>query len=68
VAPFRQYPYARSTDFLNHLFSTNIKPIAFARRLGLTAVNKILPLKKILMKEAMGLTGELPRLMRGENL
>jgi len=57
-----------STDFLNHLFSTNIKPIAFARRLGLTAVNKILPLKKILMKEAMGLTGELPRLMRGENL
>ena len=57
-----------STDFLNRIFSTNIKLITFARRLGLTAVNKILPLKRLLMIEAMGLTGDLPRLMRGKDL
>ena len=53
-----------STDFLNRLFSNNLKPIALARNLGLAAVNKIPPLKKILARHAMGLTGELPRLMR----
>ena len=53
-----------STDVLNRLFSNNLKPIALARNLGLAAVNKIPPLKKILARHAMGLTGELPRLMR----
>ncbi len=53
-----------STDLLNRLFSNNSKPLALARTLGLAALNKVPLLKKALAKQAMGLTGELPRLMR----
>jgi 2-octaprenyl-6-methoxyphenol hydroxylase len=31
-------------------------------------VNRLPPLKRFLMRDAMGLTGELPRLARGEPL
>jgi len=56
------------TDVLNRLFSNDIAPIRLARDLGLAVVNKIPPLKKVFMHHAMGLAGELPRLMRGERL
>lgn len=56
------------TDALNRLFSNDIAPIRLARDVGLAAVNRIPPLKKIFMGHAMGLVGELPRLMRGETL
>ena len=35
-----------------------------ARDAGLAAVNRLPPLKKVLMRSAMGLTGDLPRLMQ----
>ncbi len=56
------------TDLLNRLFSNDIAPLRAARDVGLGAVNRIAPLKHYLMKQAMGVTGELPRLMRGEAL
>ena len=56
------------TDVLNRLFSNDVTPIRLARDAGLGVVNRIGPLKKFLMRHAMGTVGELPRLMRGENL
>jgi 2-octaprenyl-6-methoxyphenol hydroxylase len=52
------------TDVLNRLFSNDIAPIRLARDLGLAAVNRIAPLKKLFMRHAMGTVGDLPRLMR----
>jgi len=56
------------TDGLNCLFSNDIAPIKLARDLGLAAVNKAGPLKKVFMQHAMGSTGNLPRLLKGEAL
>jgi len=57
-----------ATDGLNRLFSNTIGPVRLARDLGLSAVNKMGPLKKVFMRSAMGLSGELPKLMRGQPL
>ncbi len=56
------------TDGLNKLFSNNIRPLRLARDLGLAAVNSLPPLKKIFLNHAMGLVGDLPRLMRDQPL
>jgi 2-octaprenyl-6-methoxyphenol hydroxylase len=56
------------TDILNRLFSNDVIPVRLARDLGLAVVNRIPPLKKVFMEHAMGLAGDLPRLMRGEEL
>jgi 2-octaprenyl-6-methoxyphenol hydroxylase len=52
------------TDMLNRLFSNNIIPIQWVRDIGLFAVGKMPPLKRFFMKHAMGLTGDLPELIR----
>lgn len=59
---------AASTDLLNRLFSNDIGPLRLVRDLGLAAVNRAVPLKRFLMRHAMGLAGDLPRLARGEPL
>lgn len=56
------------TDGLTRLFSNNIFPLNVARRLGLAAVEKMPPLKRYFMRHAMGIVGDLPKLMRGEKL
>lgn len=56
------------TDALNRLFSNDIAPLKLARDTGLAVVNRIPPLKKLFMRHAMGVVGELPKLMRGETL
>ncbi|MCP5367765.1 MAG: UbiH/UbiF/VisC/COQ6 family ubiquinone biosynthesis hydroxylase [Hyphomicrobiales bacterium] len=56
------------TDLLNRLFSNDVAPVRLARDLGMAAVNQVPPLKRFFMRHAMGLVGELPRLMRGEAL
>ena len=56
------------TDGLNRLFSNDIAPIRLARDIGLAAVNKAGPLKKVFMQHAMGSSGNLPRLLKGEAL
>jgi 2-octaprenyl-6-methoxyphenol hydroxylase len=57
-----------ATDGLNRLFSNAIGPLRLARTIGLGAVNQIPPLKKAFMRHAMGVVGDLPRLMRSEPL
>jgi 2-octaprenyl-6-methoxyphenol hydroxylase len=59
---------ATVTDGLNRLFSNSLSPVRLARDLGLAAVNRLPPLKRLLMRDAMGLVGDLPRLVRGEPL
>ena len=56
------------TDGLNRLFSNRLAPVALARGLGLAAVDRLPPLKRLFMRHAMGTVGRLPRLMRGEAL
>jgi 2-octaprenyl-6-methoxyphenol hydroxylase len=56
------------TDGLNRLFSSQIRPLRLARDLGLAAVNQVPPLKRLFVRHAMGLAGDLPRLVRGETL
>ena len=56
------------TDVLNRLFSNDVAPVRIARDIGLGIVNKLPPVKKLLMRHAMGTVGDLPRLMRGEGL
>ena len=56
------------TDGLNRLFSNDIAPLRLVRDLGLAAVDRLPPLKKLFMRHAMGLVGDLPRLIRGERL
>jgi len=57
-----------ATDLLNRLFSNDIAPIRLARDLGLGLVNRMPPLKRLFMRHAMGMAGDLPRLIRGERL
>jgi 2-octaprenyl-6-methoxyphenol hydroxylase len=59
---------AAVTDALNRLFSNSIAPMQLARDLGFAAVQRLPPLKRLLMHHAMGLVGDLPRLVRGEPL
>ena len=56
------------TDGLNRLFSNTIAPVKLARDIGLAAVNRLPPLKRLLMRHAMGTLGDRPRLARGESL
>lgn len=56
------------TDGLNRLFGNDVLPLRIARELGLGLVERIGPLKQFFMRHAMGVLGDLPRLMRGEAL
>ncbi len=57
-----------ATDGLNRLFSNDVAPVRLARDLGLAAVNRLPPLKRLFMRHARGTVGKLPRLLRGEAL
>ncbi|HXR86423.1 MAG TPA: UbiH/UbiF/VisC/COQ6 family ubiquinone biosynthesis hydroxylase [Stellaceae bacterium] len=56
------------TDGLNRLFANDFPPLKLARDLGLAAVNHAPGLKRFFMRHAMGVTGDLPRLVKGESL
>ena len=53
-------------DALNRLFSSDIALLRSTRELGLGIVDRLPALKRLLVTEAAGLTGELPRLLRGQ--
>jgi 2-octaprenyl-6-methoxyphenol hydroxylase len=55
-----------ATDLLNRLFSNDVAPLRLARDLGLAAVNRVPGLRKFFVRHAMGLVGDLPKLIRGE--
>lgn len=56
------------TDGLARLFSNNIAPIRLARVLGLGLVNRIGPAKRYFERQAAAMSGDLPKLIRGEAL
>ena len=56
------------TDALNRLFSNDIAPLRMVRDIGLGLVDRLPRLKSALIGEAPGLTGDLPKLLKGEAL
>lgn len=56
------------TDGLNRLFSNDATPLRLARDLGLGIVDRLPGLKRFFIREAAGLAGTPPRLLRGEAL
>lgn len=63
---FDTYSMSAFTDGITRLFSNDSVVLRLARDAGLGAVEQLEPLKRHLMKHAMGMAGELPRMMRGE--
>jgi len=59
---------AAVTDGLNRLFSNTIPPVRLARDLGLGLVHRLPPVKRLLMRHAMGTLAPRPRLARGQPL
>jgi 2-octaprenyl-6-methoxyphenol hydroxylase len=59
---------AAVTDGLNRLFSNTVPPLVLARDAGLAAVNRLKPLRRLFMQHAMGMVGNLPRLVKGKPL
>jgi len=57
-----------ATNSLNMLFSNNSTPLRIVRDIGLGLVDRIPPLKSAFIRQAAGLSGEVPRLLRGETL
>jgi 2-octaprenyl-6-methoxyphenol hydroxylase len=57
-----------ATDTINRLFSNDNPLLRLGRDLGLGAVNALPTLRRSFIREAAGLTGDLPRLMTGKAL
>jgi 2-octaprenyl-6-methoxyphenol hydroxylase len=57
-----------TTDVLNRLFSNRSDMLRLARDVGLGLVDRWPALKQLFIREAAGLLGEVPRLLRGEAL
>lgn len=54
-----------TTDIMTRLFSNSSSILGFVRSKGLGIVNQIPPLKRYLMRQAMGIEGKVPYLMGG---
>ena len=54
------------TDMVNKLFSNDNPLLRLGRDLGMGLVNSLPGLRRGFMREAAGLTGDLPRLLKGE--
>jgi 2-octaprenyl-6-methoxyphenol hydroxylase len=57
-----------ATDGLNRLFSNRSDALRLLRDVGLGLVDRVPALKGLFIREAAGLTGDVPRLLRGEAL
>jgi 2-octaprenyl-6-methoxyphenol hydroxylase len=57
-----------ATDGLNRLFSNRSDALRLARDIGLGLVDRAPNLKRLFIREAAGLVGEVPKLLRGELL
>lgn len=55
-------------DAFYQVFSNEILPVKLLRNLGLGLAQRILPAKNLVMRNAMGLEGKLPKLARGESI
>ena len=61
---FDSVQLAYSTDLLNRLFSNENEALQVVRNIGIKILDSIPAAKRNIIKEAAGITGELPRLMR----
>jgi 2-octaprenyl-6-methoxyphenol hydroxylase len=57
-----------ATDGLNRLFSNNSDLLRLIRDMGLGLVDRMPNLKDFFIREAAGITGEVPKLLKGEAL
>src|SRR5512132_3273687 len=57
-----------ATDGLNRLFSNQSDVLRLARDVGLGLVDRLPALKQFFIREAAGLVGDVPKLLRGEAL
>jgi len=57
-----------ATDGLNRLFSNQSDVLRLVRDVGLGLVDRLPALKQLFIREAAGLIGEVPKLLRGEAL
>jgi len=57
-----------ATDGLNRLFSNRSDVLRLVRDVGLGLVDRLPNLKRMFIREAAGLVGEVPKLLRGEAL
>jgi 2-octaprenyl-6-methoxyphenol hydroxylase len=57
---------AAAFDGLNRLFSNDLTPLRTLRDFGLGLVERMPALKQLFVAEAAGLTGDVPKLLRGE--
>ena len=55
-----------ATDGFNRLFSNNNLVLRFGRDLGMAAVSALPGLRRRVMREAAGLNGDVPRLLKGQ--
>jgi 2-octaprenyl-6-methoxyphenol hydroxylase len=55
-----------TTDVLNRLFSNDFAPLRAVRDLGLGMVDRLPRLKQFFIRQASGLAGDTPRLLKGE--
>jgi len=59
---------AAATDSINRLFSNDNSLLRAGRDIGLGAVNAVPALRRAFIRNAAGLTGELPKLMAGQKI
>ena len=57
-----------ATDGLNRLFSNHSDVLRLVRDVGLGLVDRVPALKSLFIREAAGLTGDVPKLLKGEAL
>jgi len=57
-----------ATDGLNRLFSNRSDVLRLARDVGLGLVDRLPAMKRLFIREAAGLMGEVPKLLKGESL
>jgi 2-octaprenylphenol hydroxylase len=56
--------YVTALDGFNRLFSNSDPMLAGLRAFGLNAVDRLAPVKHALARRAMGMAGDVPRLLR----
>lgn len=59
---------AAATDLFTRLFSNDHPALRLIRGAGMAAVNRFGPAKRLFVREAAGMLGDTPRLLRGEAL
>lgn len=57
-----------AVDGFKRLFGSELSVVRWVRNLGMNLTHSVLPIKHLVMRYAMGMSGDLPKLARGVNL